>query len=369
MAVKIPQDVRERQLRELAEADGYTFVGWVDAVYTGTKSKAIIRCILHGEWSVRLCAFISQGQRCPGCCGVRSEGDNKKLLTDKIAEAGYGFIGWEDDYRGTKTRARLSCPAHGYWVSGFGNVMRGNGCPHCARVNHSYYKQIPDDELIHRINEAGRMAAFPFSFVRFVGEGKGHNRQIECFCVVHGLFPHRSTNILRSPGCVKCSGIYNASEYEVFERLVGLDIGIIKFEGRWKGTNKTKAICECRRHGLWYAKITNIEQGSRCPSCAENGYRPANHGTLYSLLSDCGSMVKIGISNKPDRRHAELNRATPFKFTVYRTIHCEDGSIPPILEKQFHDAFPSAGLSGFDGATEWRLWHDDVNTWFDLLSG
>jgi hypothetical protein len=80
-------------------------------------------------------------------------------------------------------------------------------------------------------------------------------------------------------------------------------------------------------------------------------------------------MIKIGISNVPDKRHAKLRRCTPFEFAVYRELSCDDGTIPPMLEQMFHDEFPSAGLRGFDGATEWRLWHDDVNTWFDLLSG
>jgi hypothetical protein len=132
----------------------------------------------------------------------------------------------------------------------------------------------------------------------------------------------------------------------------------------------SKIIINCLTHGDWYPSVSSfVHASSRCPSCAVTGYRPSKPGTLYALLSDCESMVKIGISNIPKQRHVDLKRETPFKFSVHREIHCDDGTIPPMLEQMFHDEFPSAGLRGFDGATEWRLWHDDVNTWFDLLSG
>jgi hypothetical protein len=78
-------------------------------------------------------------------------------------------------------------------------------------------------------------------------------------------------------------------------------------------------------------------------------------------------MVKIGITNKPSQRHAQLVNSTPFGFSTYRQLYCEDGSQPPILERMFHDQFPSTGLRGFDGATEWRKMHPDIITWLDLL--
>jgi len=78
-------------------------------------------------------------------------------------------------------------------------------------------------------------------------------------------------------------------------------------------------------------------------------------------------MVKIGISNRHVKRRQKLARVTPFKFSVHREIHCEDGAVPRMLERLFHNQFPSVGLTGFDGATEWRQMSPDITTWLELL--
>ena len=238
MSAKIPQDVRERQLTELAEADGYTFVGWVDGC-KNAQSKAIMICADHGQWSVTISHFTSNGSRCPQCGNIaiadrrRVPIDEREEQLTRLAHAdGYSFIGWEGDYSGSKSRVIMKCPEHGEW----------------------------------------------------------------------------STTV-----------------------------------------------------------TTFIHGGNRCSSCAAYGYQSTLPGTLYALLSDCESLVKIGITNKLSQRHSQLTNSTPFRFSIHRRLHCGDGLQPRMLERVFHDEFPSAGLYGFDGATEWRYMNPDITTWFDLL--
>jgi hypothetical protein len=69
MAAKIPQGVRERQLRELAEADGYTFVGWIGE-YQNSFSKVMFKCSSHGKWPVSIHGFVTKKSRCPACGGT-----------------------------------------------------------------------------------------------------------------------------------------------------------------------------------------------------------------------------------------------------------------------------------------------------------
>jgi hypothetical protein len=144
-----------------------------------------------------------------------------------------------------------------------------------------------------------------------------------------------------------------------------------KFIG-WIGEyvdSRSRAIMSCDIHGEWQVGICGfVRESNRCPSCATSGYNPSNPGTLYALISHDEKMIKIGISNSPTKRQMTLRRNTPFKFSVHREIHCDDGSIPPSLEKLFHSQFPSAGLKGFDGATEWRQMNPDITTWLELLA-
>lgn len=60
----------------------------------------------------------------------------------------------------------------------------------------------------------------------------------------------------------------------------------------------------------------------------------------------------MAISNDPSQRIQRLRRQTPFEFEPIEIIKTY-GEIAPQLEKLCHDALPSAGLTGFDGATEW----------------
>lgn len=238
MPRKIPQDVREKQIRELATADGYTFVGWADG-YKGNRSNVTINCTEHGEWRTNLYNFMGNGSRCPKCARIRVNGINRipreecERQLRELAEAdGYTFVGWVDEYVGNRSASIFNCVKHGEWST---------------RTN----------------------------------------------------------------------------DFKVSE--------------------------------------------SRCPSCAVSGYDPSTPGTLYALISNCGTMIKIGISSDPDKRYRILRSVTPFQFTGYRRIRCEDGAQPRMLERMFHDEFPSVGLRGFDGATEWRRMSPDVTTWFDLL--
>jgi hypothetical protein len=302
---KIPQDIRERQLRELAEADGYSFVGWVDGC-KNAHSKAILRCVKHGEWCASITSFVHSNKRCKICSNISAgtlreipQIEREKQLTGLAEVDGYTFAGWVDGYNGVHSRAVITCHIHGGWESTVNNfVNNSRRCPGCAGV-----KTIPQ-------------------------------------------------------------GI---RERQLIELAVTDGYAFIRWANAYKNRN-TKAVMSCVTHGEWEVTSKNfITLGHRCPSCRATGYTPNKPATLYALLSDCETMIKIGISNVPEQRHIILTRKTPFDFTTHRQLHCEDGSQPPMLERMFHDAFPSANLRGFDGATEWRHMSPDVTTWLDLL--
>lgn len=300
---KIPQEVREKQLRELAEADGYSFVGWVDG-YRNINSKVTIVCTDHGEFNLRAAHFISTGVRCKICAQLRNypkpipQNVRERQLRELAEADGYAFMGWVDGYKNQYSKALINCPSHGSWPSGCSDFIAGRRCPTCSGVPR--YSQTKREI---QISELARRDGY-----MFIGWA--------------GNFAHA----------------------------------------------KTKATINCPSHGDWDVTLNSfVNQGRRCPGCAVTGYASNKPGTLYALISNCKSMIKIGISNTVHRRHIELKSATPFAFSVYRQLHCEDGSQPPMLERMFHNQFPSAELSGFDGATEWCRMSPDVTTWLDLL--
>lgn len=302
MVRKISQIDREAELSALASTDGYEFIGWVGE-YKNAHSRAIMKCSMHGEWSVRVYSFIGNACRCRGCVDVnktmtREECESK--IVELALRDGFEFQGWVDGHVNGLSRVIVRCHTHGDWsvtVNSF--INGGTRCHSCGAIK----KRVPREKRELEIAELAARDGFTF----------------------------------------------------------------VGWDGDYRGV-RGKVIINCPVHGDWSTAVSNfISDGSRCATCAQKGYSPRVHGTLYALLSECGSMVKIGISNNPSRRQRDLSRATPFNFTIHRELPNIDGSIPRILEKLFHDQFPSAGLTGFDGATEWRQMSPDVTTWLDLL--
>ena len=70
--------------------------------------------------------------------------------------------------------------------------------------------------------------------------------------------------------------------------------------------------------------------------------------------------MKIGITNNPDQRQAQLSRATPFSFTRIELIEGPGDQIAD-LEKELLSCYqPAEFTETFDGSTEWRLWDDSI---------
>lgn len=85
---------------------------------------------------------------------------------------------------------------------------------------------------------------------------------------------------------------------------------------------------------------------------------------MYVLRSECGTFVKVGISNSSERRIAKLRKSTPFDFCVIEKL-CSDGEEARCRERYFKKTHRSAMFRGFDGATEWLMWSEDFEQ--DLL--
>jgi hypothetical protein len=79
-------------------------------------------------------------------------------------------------------------------------------------------------------------------------------------------------------------------------------------------------------------------------------------------VSRCGSFVKVGITNNINDRISYLRLKTPFDFDVVEYAHFSKGSDALALESKLHKIMNSAGLSGFNGCTEWFLFDDSASS-------
>lgn len=206
-----------------------------------------------------------------------------------------------------------------------------------------------------------------YEFVGWVGEFSGVFSRCAINCIEHGQWVTTVDSMRNGYRCPICGGSGRMPQTMREQKLSRGEFTFVSWVDGYKHS-RSRAIINCSTHGEWVADSNDfINKASGCPSCAETGYKVAIPGVLYALLSECTTMVKIGITNRKIKRYRTLRWVTPFKFSVHREITCGDGSVPPMLEKLFHFQFPSAGLTGFNGATEWRQMSPDVTTWLDLL--
>lgn len=84
-------------------------------------------------------------------------------------------------------------------------------------------------------------------------------------------------------------------------------------------------------------------------------------------MSRCGSFVKVGITNNINDRISYLRLKTPFDFDVVEYVRFGKGSDAVSLEAKLHKTMNSAGLSGFNGCTEWFLFDDSASSALDEI--
>ena len=278
----------------------------------------------------------------------------------KVSKSGNGrfdFVRWAIDGEfGSECRVIICCKlCHFEWGSTTNNITsHGNGCPQCAKQ-----RRWTSEERIQQINKLGSI-----DFVSWVCEYKGSNSKANVKCSIDGYKWSASVSELvnSGKGCPQCAGRRIWTPDERIDQINKREnLYFVSWVGGVYENKKSKATVRCSVDGFeWSASVDNlVNRESGCPKCAKYGYDASKPGYLYALRSECGQHVKVGISNKPSQRHKQLEKRTPFKFHVIKQISGNGDKIIE-LEKYFHNRYESAGFSGYDGATEWLLFSEDL---------
>ena len=100
-------------------------------IYTTGKSKSIIICKIHGEFSQIVDNHIGLKHGCPKCSGIE-----KRKLEDVVYELNdvhnnsYDYSKFV--YKNSKTKAIIICKIHGEFTQRPDNHRNGQGCPRCS---------------------------------------------------------------------------------------------------------------------------------------------------------------------------------------------------------------------------------------------
>jgi hypothetical protein len=285
----------------------------------------------------------------------------RRLNTDEWIEKARAVHGDKYDYskveyRTSKHKVTIVCRLHGDFRQEPTSHCSGSGCPVCGGT-----KKSSTEEWIEKAR-AVHGDKYDYSKVEY----KKRHSEIIIICREHGEFLQLAGNHLKGHGCAKCAGgpgkgrlpLYNTEEWIEKARAVHGD----KYdysESQYKGNHhKIKIICPV--HGSFEKlAIDHVSGGQGCQDCSKSGFKRNQMASLYVLASEGGEYMKVGISNNYKYRLRKLKRSTPFDFQLLRVLSGIGGKME-FIEKLTHSSFVNAGLSGFDGCTEWLKWDNRI---------
>lgn len=95
---------------------------------TKTAKKSEFECSSGHKWSARLGGVITEEYGCPQCRSNRPLTEQE--VNDRIADKGFVISG---EFVNAGTKVEFSCSNRHKWMAIPDNVLRGRGCPGCAK--------------------------------------------------------------------------------------------------------------------------------------------------------------------------------------------------------------------------------------------
>ena len=176
-------------------------------------------------------------------------------------------------------------------------------------------------------------------------------------CTKHGDFQQTPNHHLKGRGCAKCGFEEVAAKniQEAKDRFIEKTCAIHGDKYDYLKTVYVRAhdkvVITCKKHGDFEQTPNGHLRGRGCPSCPARYDQPTN---LYLMHNGLGK-VKVGYTIDLNRRITELNSSAPFKAELLETWTLIDTPTTLKIEGKVHRKLEKyhAGLSGFNGASEW----------------
>lgn len=286
----------------------------------------------------------------------------KRLTTEEfISRArqkhGNKYIYDKCEYVNAKTKIVITCKEHGDFTQSPSDHLQGKGCKRCADISGWDKRKTTTSEFVLK---ASAIHSNKYTYGKT--EYKQCHLKVCITCRKHGDFYQSPSSHLRGFGCPSCKFEVNAercrmTKSEFISRSKGLhgdsyDYSMVEYKN-----NNTKVAILCKEHGLFMMSPGNHLAGKGCSGCAKHGFDYKREGFVYFLMGD--GVIKVGITNDIKQRIARLSRRTPFDFSLIAKIKTT-GEEAAAIEKYYHNKYESAGLYGFDGATEWLKYSTEL---------
>lgn len=324
-------------LKKAKEVHGERY-DYSDAVYTNSKTKIKIRCRQHGIYEQKPNNHLN-GQGCIHCAGVGRLSLSEFISRSKKAH-GEKYDYSKANYRGNKVKVKIVCPKHGDFFQVPASHMAGRGCDKCGGTS-----KISNDEFI-RISTNAHGRKYDYSNTSYTNQ----MHKVEITCSEHGPFLQWPGDHINGSGCPKCMGGASIDKESFIKCAESIHGGKYDYTEVVYVSSKTKVDIICKKHGK-FSQIPNGHlQGQGCPRCPNRYEEPTR---IYIMHNS--EQVKIGYAIEPERRLSQINVDSPFTVELLHVWTLPDTPAARQVESEIHKelAHLNAGLTGFDGATEW----------------
>lgn len=311
------------------------------SIYVKNSEKIIIKCKLHGEFKQTPNTHLSGS----GCldCSRESATYSTDTFKKKASEKHNGEYCYSlSNYIGATEKIEIICSHHGsFWQTASAHLF-GAGCLKCFRIR----SRITTADFVSR---SKGIHGDKYCYIESKIERITDNVQIRC--ITHGVFTQNASDHARGRGCPSCAGTLRLTTEVFISKAMDTHGERYDYSMTECSENRQNVNIECRTHGKFSQIAANHLAGAGCPLCPHRMDQPTH---IY-LMSNNDGKVKIGYAIDPDRRVSELSRRTPFKPMILKVWGVPDTPSARRVEAGIHIELYdlNAGLSGFDGATEW----------------
>ncbi len=175
--------------------------------YINAKTKVIIECVIHGDFSVIPNNFLN-GSNCIKCSNLSKK---PKMDTDRFIEKCNNLgldLSFELNkviYTHSKENIKIVCKKHGEFETTPDNFItsKHGGCRKCRYENSSITQSSTTKEFIDKCHALELSDRFCFNKVRYVNS----RNKVIIICKKHGDFKIRPTNFIEYNSCPNCHTI------------------------------------------------------------------------------------------------------------------------------------------------------------------
>lgn len=346
------KNTTEEFIRKAKSVHGGTY-RYDSTEYDGNKIKVEILCEVHGAF-MQMPINHLRGAGCKACATEKNPASRPSSSAEVIAGFrsvhGDRYCYKSMDYKGGGLKVEIVCKEHGSFMQTPGNHAAGHGCRKCS---------TRENPASARMGQADAIAGFRsihgdrYSYASVIYERS--SAPVVVTCRVHGDFKIRPNCHMNGSGCPKCGQVRRGRSYSgglqrFLEKAVSVHGDRFDYSSAIYRGSSEKLEITCRDHGPFWMSASAHLVGQKCPLCYDVFRKPAH---VYVLRG--GGMSKVGIAVDPHSRLAKIKKSSGIDAEIFCSFLISDRGVARKVEGEAHMLLASsrAGLSGFDGCTEW----------------